>query len=356
MSKKLDQAYIYYDTRTIETNFACVTNTELEQAYTKLTSGTSLRLWLYFLHQVNGRTIHDRNQQRREPFFLGIDRITSDPGITRSAIYKAQKELINKGFLYKKTGSTRSEIFVFLTIPSPQMEIEPLQNQQSTDMLRSSNGDRQIAKNHTTKGNWSKLSDLQMDTTCNTEQNQFPPISPKGDVAKKEDQKIDIAMTETKRQKQQRVMRIAKALTNGNWGYIDIERDMGNILRYISENSYASRRRSDVEEAVKLHNSNLRGIEEAKQHLHAETNAKSKKTAISEPHEPKEAAPEIKKYPISPEIYDCFKKDLQMEYLPWYHDHLISDTYEGMYSDLFRLHPEERQKMIDKLNKAKGDT
>jgi hypothetical protein len=255
--KKLDQAYIYIDNRQFDTgNFIMASHEEIITAYKHLKSGSSLRLWLYLLHQVNGRNTIDRYGKARASFFLGIDRITNDTGLTRSTIYKAMNELIKFGLVSKKIMGKRTDILCLLTKPNLDLKTEQRLPGPNKENIGSEISDREFLPLETPQGNSPKKPDLKSDTTCNIETTLIKPPYPQGEKSKKSrlDLEMDSILENHKTITQENILAICRSLGNYNFGFINEDRDFSNVYTYIKNNTNNSRRKRDIRQAIKIHN------------------------------------------------------------------------------------------------------
>ena len=102
MKTKRKGAWVYHDTRRLKTDFVMMSKASIERAM-EIKSRSTYRLWLYILHQVNGRTL-ERNP---EGWILGESQLRERTGISRTALYDGMGELTSLGLISReKVGRT----------------------------------------------------------------------------------------------------------------------------------------------------------------------------------------------------------------------------------------------------------
>lgn len=115
MKAKRKGAWVYHDTRRLKTDFVMVSKASIERAM-EIKSRSTYRLWLYILHEVNGRTL-DRNP---DGWILGEVQLRERTGISRTALYDGMQELTTLGLIRReKVGRTTH---AFLTVASSQSD------------------------------------------------------------------------------------------------------------------------------------------------------------------------------------------------------------------------------------------
>ena len=273
MKKSLDHAYCYYDNRSMKTNYAQASFEELRTAYTKITSGGTLKLWLYLLHKVSGRTPYDREYKERLPYRLGIQQIENDLCMSRASIYRAfgdlkKNELISKLKLPSKRET--DNVVCFLTIPNIKNEIETEKNKPNSKSAQSQNCDPTDQENQSVKGNSSKNMDLNFDTMILKPQKQFiTPLTPhevKGEEKNKNETKTiknssleefsESQLSNKDTIKRREIDRICTALKNIRGGTIP-EKDFGNVINDLRRFEHVSTRRTWVREAIDIYNKKI---------------------------------------------------------------------------------------------------
>jgi len=269
--KNLNHAYCYYDNRTMKTNYAQASFTELERAYTKITSGGSLKLWLYLLHKVSGRTLYDRENNARLPYRLGIEQIERDLGMSRASIYRAFSDLQKHELVMKlKTEHQKDSdnVIVFLTIPDINIEKKTIENDTTNLNSQSQNCDPTNRSIPPKKGNSSKTTDLNIESMILKPLKHITPFIPhenEGEKTNKNDTKISklkhvcedqIGKKGSENNKAKEILRIANVLNNIGHGFIqDIE--LSNIIQTLRRTSNCSTRKTWVREAIQMHNEKI---------------------------------------------------------------------------------------------------
>lgn len=263
--KNLNHAYCYYDNRTMKTQFAQASFIELETAYTKITSGGSLKLWLYLLHKISGRTLYDREEKPRLPYRLGIEQIERALTMSRASIYRAFGDLQKHGLVLKIKTEKQTEtdnVIVFLSLPTINNEIEHTKNDTTNSNSQSQNCDLENNEEFAKKGNSSQNADLKIDTMILYPQNQITPHTPHTNEGTKNDtenkkrlKKITEDRIGNKRDqmKKAEIERIMIALANRGYDYIE-KNDFDNVLRYLRKNEHVANRKTYIREAIRLHN------------------------------------------------------------------------------------------------------
>ena len=250
---KLDQTYVYYDNRRMKTQFAQTSFTELECAYTKLTSGSSMRLYLYLLHKISGRTPYDRNNKPRLGYYLGIEQIENAIGISRASIYRGFGDLVKHGLIEKHTfleNKDTKNIICTLSIPL-NTETKTDKNETEDTPPRSQNCDREISPIESLKGNSSNIPDLNIEPIRTiTPKTIINPLIPEGIKLKNEK-----AFKSEQRKKE--VMRIVHALGSHGYDFIDEVSEFSNIYTWIRGNTNLTRRKRDIYQAIEIHNERI---------------------------------------------------------------------------------------------------
>ena len=117
MKTKRKGAWVYHDTRRLKTDFVMMSKASIERAM-EIKSRSTYRLWLYILHQVNGRTL-ERNP---EGWILGESQLRERTGISRTALYDGMGELTSLGLISReKVGRTTH---AFLSVASSESDSE----------------------------------------------------------------------------------------------------------------------------------------------------------------------------------------------------------------------------------------
>jgi len=258
----------------MKTNYAQASFDELKIAYTKITSGGTLKLWLYLLHKISGRTPYDREYKERLPYRLGIQQIEKDLSMSRASIYRAFGDLKNNGLIQKLKLPTKREtdnVVCFLTIPNFNNENETEKNSKNMNMVQSQNCDPPDQKNKAVKGTSSDLVDLNFDTMIQEHQKQITPFIPhevKGEEKNKNERVIcndsqiekftesQLGNKDTNRK--QEIDRICIALMNIRGGSIP-EKDFGNVLRDLRRFENVSTRKTWVRKAIQIYNKKIEG-------------------------------------------------------------------------------------------------
>jgi hypothetical protein len=254
---KLDKTYVYYDNRKTKTHFAIASFQELEVAYTHLTSGSSMRLYLYLLHKISGRTPYDRHNEPRMGFYLGIEQIEKAIGISRASIYRGFAELVKLGLLEKhafKMSDTKN-VIVALSIPI-KTETETTKTEPTTNHAGSQNCDPQDQQNHVPKGNSRQLCDLKNDTiNLEPTRSNYPSYLPKEKNKKIEKGNLENSFFAFKSpERKEEIMSIVSALENHGYLRIDKDREFSNIIQWIRSSTNLSRRKRDINKAIQIHN------------------------------------------------------------------------------------------------------
>ncbi len=271
-TKNLDHAYCYYDNRSMKTNYAQASFDELKIAYTKITSGGTLKLWLYLLHKISGRTPYDREYKERLPYRLGIQQIETHLSMSRASIYRAFGDLKNNGLIQKLKLPTKREtdnVVCFLTIPNFNNENETEKKTTNTNMVESQNCDPPNQQNHAVKGNSSELVDLNFDTMIQEHQKPITPLTPhevrgekknnnekvlKGNSQIEDFSKSQLGNKDTNRK--QEIDRICIALMNIRGGMIP-DRDFSNVLSDLKRLENVSTRKTWVRKAIQIYNKKI---------------------------------------------------------------------------------------------------
>ena len=256
---KLDQTYIYFDMRKMKTHYAQISFTELEIAYTKLTSGSSMRLYLYLLHKISGRTPYDRNNKPRLGYHLGIQQIESAIGISRASIYRGFAELVKHGLVQKHTlihDKDNKNIICTLAIPL-KIETKTTQNEPQDTLTRSQYCDGEILEISSLKGNSSQKQDLNIEP-INLKQPKTInyPLTPKGKKNKTELLTLEKAFKNDQRKKE--IYRIVHALENHGYNFIDEVMQFSNIYSWLRKDTNLSRRKRDLYQAIEIHNDRIK--------------------------------------------------------------------------------------------------
>lgn len=128
-------AWIYWDCRRKDTEgywFVMISASEIDRAIKELSSAGALKVYLYVLKMVNGKTM----QRFTDGQILGEQMIAEACGISRATMYRATKELEKAGLLSitKFGGETRA------LLVSPQKGIE-------VDHRRSIKNEKKTEKN-----------------------------------------------------------------------------------------------------------------------------------------------------------------------------------------------------------------
>ena len=261
---KLDQTYVYYDNRKMKTHFAQVSFTELETAYKSLTSGSAMRLYLYLLHKISGRTPYDRNNKPRLGYYLGIEQIENAIGISRASIYRGFGDLVKVGLLDKHTFITDKDnknIICTLSIPL-NPETKTAENETDDIHDRSQNCDREISQSASVKGNSLKKTDLNFEP-INLQQTKsiINPLIPKGKNNNFDNSNLEKAFKNDQRKKE--IYRIVHSLENHGYAFIDEVLQFSNIYSWLRKDTNLSRRKRDLYKAIEIHNERM----EARSHV-----------------------------------------------------------------------------------------
>ena len=237
----------------MKTQFAQTSFTELECAYTKLTSGSSMRLYLYLLHKISGRTPYDRNNKPRLGYYLGIEQIENAIGISRASIYRGFGDLVKHGLIEKHTfleNKDTKNIICTLSIPL-NTETKTDKNETEDTPPRSQNCDREISPIESLKGNSSNIPDLNIEPIRTiTPKTIINPLIPEGIKLKNEK-----AFKSEQRKKE--VMRIVHALGSHGYDFIDEVSEFSNIYTWIRGNTNLTRRKRDIYQAIEIHNERI---------------------------------------------------------------------------------------------------
>ena len=237
----------------MKTQFAQISFTELECAYTKLTSGSSIRLYLYLLHKISGRTPYDRNNKPRLGYYLGIEQIENAIGISRASIYRGFGDLVKNGLIEKHTfieNKDTKNIICTLSIPL-NTETKTDENETEDIHYRSQNCDREISPIQSLKGNSSNIPDLNIEPIRTiTPKTIINPLIPEGIKIKNEK-----AFKSEQRKKE--VMRIVHALGSHGYSFIDEVIEFSNIYTWIRSNTNLTRRKRDIYQAIEIHNERI---------------------------------------------------------------------------------------------------
>lgn len=249
---KLDQTYVYYDNRRIQTHYAVISFTELETAYTKLTSGSSMRLYLYLLHKISGRTTHDRNNQPRHGYYLGIEQIEAAIGISRASIYRGFNDLVKYGLIQKhvfKSERDSKNVICSLSIPlTNETQPPPIDTEQVKG--ESQYRDRQISKLEPVQHTTTKKPDL------NIEPINLTPLTPitKPLIPRELNTKNDFK----NQQRKTEIYQIVFELQNHGYDFIDSTKEFSNIYTWIRKDTNCSRRKRDIYQAIEIHNQKIK--------------------------------------------------------------------------------------------------
>ena len=251
---KLDQTYIYFDMRKMKTHYAQISFTELEIAYRKLTSGSSMRLYLYLLHKISGRTPYDRNNKPRLGYHLGIQQIESAIGISRASIYRGFAELVKHGLVQKHTlihDRDNKNIICTLAIPL-NAETKTTQNEPEDIVTRSQYCDGEILEIPSLKGNSSQKQDLNIEP--------MKPITPKtiNLPSIPEGMKLKNENAFKSEQRKKEIYRIVYALENHGYNFIDEVMQFSNIYTWLRKDTNLSRRKRDLYQAIEIHNDRIK--------------------------------------------------------------------------------------------------
>lgn len=237
----------------MKTQFAQISFSELECAYTKLTSGSSMRLYLYLLHKISGRTPYDRNNKPRLGYYLGIEQIENAIGISRASIYRGFGDLVKHGLIEKHTfieNKDTKNIICTLSIPLND-ETKTDKNETEDLHVRSQNCDREISPIQSLKGNSSNIPDLNIEPMKPiTPKTIINPLIPEGMKRKNEK-----AFKSEQRKKE--VMRIVHSLENHGYSFIDEVVQFSNIYTWVRKDTNLSRRKRDIYQAIEIHNERI---------------------------------------------------------------------------------------------------
>lgn len=270
--KNLNHAYCYYDNRQMKTNYAQASFTELQRAYTKITSGGSLKLWLYLLHKISGRTLYDRENKPRLPYRLGIEQIERDLDMSRASIYRAFSDLQKNELVMKLKTEHQKEtdnVIVFLTMPSLNNEKKETKNDTTNNNSQSQKCDPEIKRVSPKKGNSTKKADLNIETMIQKPLKQITPFIPhenEGEKTNKNDTKKSklqdvcenrIGKKGSESHKTKEIQRIANVLSNVGHGYIQ-EFEFSNVIQSLKSHSNCSTRKTWVREAINIHNEKIK--------------------------------------------------------------------------------------------------
>ena len=274
---KLDQTYVYYDNRRIQTHYAVISFTELETAYTKLTSGSSMRLYLYLLHKISGRTTHDRNNQPRHGYYLGIEQIEAAIGISRASIYRGFNDLVKFGLIQKhvfKSENDSKNVICSLSIPLTT-ETDSLSIDTDHENSGSQYRDRQISKIEPLQQTTTKKPDLNIESINLTPLTPIiKPLIPKGNNLK----------NDFKNQKRKaEIYQIVSELQNHGYSFIDSTKEFSNIYTWIRKDTNCSRRKRDIYQAIEIHNQKIKikdNLQELPEPAEPEKNSHSANEAI----------------------------------------------------------------------------
>ena len=294
--KNLNHAYCYYDNRTMKTQFAQASFIELETAYTKITSGGSLKLWLYLLHKISGRTLYDREEKPRLPYRLGIEQIERALTMSRASIYRAFGDLQKHGLVLKIKTEKQTEtdnVIVFLSLPNINNEKNDTKNDTIKSNSKSQNCDLEKEQQLTKKGNSSQNADLNFDTMILEPQNQITLLTSHANESKKNEiekepglKKITEDRIGKKRDdiKREEIERIMIALANRGYELIE-KKEFDNVLLYLKKNEHVSNRKTYVREAIRLHNERVvirsQSINRATAHAQAEISKRAGAGAVA---------------------------------------------------------------------------
>jgi len=328
--KNLNHAYCYYDNRKMKTNYAQASFTELKRAYTKITSGGSLKLWLYLLHKVSGRTLYDRENNARLPYRLGIEQIERDLDMSRASIYRAFSDLQKHELVMKLKTEHQKEtdnVIVFLTMPSIKIEKKDTENNTTETNLKSQNCDPRNQSISPKKGNSTKTTDLNSETMILKPQKLITPFIPhenEGEKTNKNDTKKSelkhvcedrIGKKGSESHKTKEIQRIANVLSNIGHGMIP-EIEFSNIIQSLRSNSNCSSRKTWVREAIKIHNEKIK----AQSHVVNSVDTAPAQAEIIKG----AAAAENRKEPTSADI-TALNDIMTPPYSPDFHDNLLKE-------------------------------